>query len=768
MSFKRNILFVFCLSLVFTIQAQRVGLVLSGGGAKGLAHVGLIQALEENQIPIDYVTGTSIGAIVGSLYAIGLSPDEMMAMFLSEDFSYWSTGTIQTDDIDYFRKGDQSPEFFSTYLSLSDSLLSNPRSLVLPSSLINASQLNYAFVQVFSQYTAMCGSDFNRLFIPFRCVAADVNSKQAVVFRKGRLEDAVRASMSFPMLFNAVSIDSMLLLDGGIYDNYPVELMHNEFSPDFIIGSNVAVVNSKPSENDVFSQIEHIIIQPTKFELSPDELIQFKFELKDVSLMDFNKAMETYQKGYDMGLSMIDSIKTRITRRQNPDSLAQRRQAYKAGLPELVFNELEVNGLNDQQEEYVRKMIGYNKGSRFTLKEFRKAYYALMTDTRISQILPKVTYNPDNGMFKLKLDIQTEENLVFALGGNISSSTSNLLYARVGYQRFGKVATYYSADTYIGSIHNTLRLNTRWDFVGRIPSYLQASFSVSSYKFYEGEKLFYEELSPAFISEREIMLRLRYGLPAFDQAKFEIGYSVGRMSDWYMQTLVSDITEASFDRSYYDLSNFSLRLEKNNLNHRQYPTGGSHYYLLGQYLLGEESYSYPDSVGNRFKESKKLGYFQASGIYESYFNLNKSITLGCMANAVYNNKRSLDNYTASIIQAPAFKPTPYTMSTFNEAFRSNKYAAVGLMPIWTIRSFLHLRSEFYAFMPLEVIKKGPNQQAMISRSLSNTQFIGEISLVFHQPFVSMSLFANHLSYPKYNWNVGINIGFLMFNKRLVE
>ncbi|HOQ57824.1 MAG TPA: patatin-like phospholipase family protein [Bacteroidales bacterium] len=767
MSFKRSILIAFCLSLVFYAQAQRVGLVLSGGGAKGLAHVGLIQALEENQIPIDYVTGTSIGAIVGSLYAMGLSPDEMMALFLSEDFTYWSTGTIQTKDIDYFRKGDLSPEFFSTYLSLSDSLLSNPRSLV-PGSLINASQLNYAFVQVYSQYTALCGGDFDRLFVPFRCVATDVHSKQAVIFKNGRLEDAVRASMSFPLVFNAVSVDSMLLLDGGIYDNYPVKLMQKEFNPDFVIGSNVSIVNSKPSEDDVVSLIEHIIIQPTHFEASPDEFIEFKFDLKDVYLMDFHKALETYQKGYDLGISMIDSLKGIISRRQDPDSLAQKRQAFKANLPELIFDELELTGLNHQQEEFVRRMIGYDKDRRFSLKEFRKAYYAMIADTRISQIIPKVWYNPSTGFFKLKLDIKTEKNLVFALGGNISSSTSNLLYARIGYQRFGKVATYYSADTYIGSIHNALRLNTRWDVAGYIPSYLQASLSVSSFKFYEGEKLFYEELSPAFIQEREILFKLRYGIPAFSQAKFEIGYSVGRISDWYMQSYLSNITRANFDRSYYDLSNFSLRLEKNNLNYRQYPTGGSHYYLLCQYLLGEENYSYPDSVGNRFKESKELGYFQASAAYEGYLNFNKSITLGCILNAVYNNKRSLDNYTASIIQAPAFTPTPYTLSTFNEAFRSNKYAAIGIMPIWTIRPFLHLRSEFYTFMPLDAIKRGPNQETVLSRSFSNTQFLGELSLVFHQPFVSMSLFTNYLSYPKNNWNVGINIGFLIFNKRLVE
>jgi NTE family protein len=144
---------------------------------------------------------------VGSLYAIGLSPDEMMAMFLSEDFTYWSTGTIQTDDIDYFRKGDQSPEFFSTYLSLSDSLLSNPGSLVLPSSLVNASQLNYAFVQVFSQYTALCRVISTVCLFLFVALQPMFTATSHSFSEKGRLEDAVRASMIFPMVFNAVSID---------------------------------------------------------------------------------------------------------------------------------------------------------------------------------------------------------------------------------------------------------------------------------------------------------------------------------------------------------------------------------------------------------------------------------------------------------------------------------------------------------------------------------------------------------------------------------
>ncbi len=111
---KRILLFLsFYLCLLSVVQAQKVGLVLSGGGAKGMTHIGIIRALEENNIPIDYITGTSMGAIIGSLYAMGYSPDDMEALLRSPDFKRWYSGKVEPKYEYYFKKNRPTPEFFN-------------------------------------------------------------------------------------------------------------------------------------------------------------------------------------------------------------------------------------------------------------------------------------------------------------------------------------------------------------------------------------------------------------------------------------------------------------------------------------------------------------------------------------------------------------------------------------------------------------------------------------------------------------------------------
>ena len=156
--------------------AQKVGLVLSGGGAKGAAHIGVIKALEENGIPIDYITGTSAGAIVGSLYAMGYTPEEMVELMLSEEFSYWQTGTVENEYKYYFKRPDPTPEFGHFSIDMTDSL--QVKASFLPQSLINPIQMNQAFMALFSQATAKAGWNFDNLFVPFRCVASDIYSKK--------------------------------------------------------------------------------------------------------------------------------------------------------------------------------------------------------------------------------------------------------------------------------------------------------------------------------------------------------------------------------------------------------------------------------------------------------------------------------------------------------------------------------------------------------------------------------------------------------------
>ena len=258
----RKILFVL-ITLWLTIpaiHAQKVGLVLSGGGAKGMTHIGIIRAVEENNIPIDYIAGTSMGAIIGSLYAMGYSPDDMEALLRSEDFKRWYSGKVEPKYAYYFKKRIPTPEFFNICFDFKDSLNVKPQ---LPTSMVNPIQMNLVFVELFARATAACDGDFDRLFVPFRCIASDVYNKRQIVLGKGDLGDAVRASMSFPFVFKPIEIDSVLAYDGGIYNNFPTDVMRDDFHPDIIIGSVVAANPSKPKENDLMSQIENMVMLKT-------------------------------------------------------------------------------------------------------------------------------------------------------------------------------------------------------------------------------------------------------------------------------------------------------------------------------------------------------------------------------------------------------------------------------------------------------------------------------------------------------------------------
>ena len=451
----------FLLSLL-PVHAQKVGLVLSGGGAKGLTHIGIIRALEENNIPIDYVAGTSMGAIVGSLYAMGYSPDDMEKVIKSDDFKRWYTGDIQEKYIYYFKKNPPTPEFINIRVSMKNPLR-KVKTQFLPSSVVDPLQMNLVFVELFGQATASCGNDFNRLFIPFRCVASDVYNKRPIIFRKGDLGDAVRASMSFPAMFKPIEIDSILAYDGGIYNNFPVDVMMEDFHPDIIIGSVVSSNPGKPQEGDLIGQLESMIMQKTNYDLPNSLGILMTFKYDDISLMDFNRFDELHDIGYNKTIQLMDFIKQRISRRTNYRQLEMKRMAFKKKMPQLHFHDIEIEGANDQQKKYIKKEFHTNEDGSFDLEKLKRGYFRLMSDNMISEIIPHAVYNPADSLFKLSLKVKVEDELALRVGGNIGSNGSNQVYVGATYHNLNNYAKEVSIDGQLGQIYNNLQVSGRID-----------------------------------------------------------------------------------------------------------------------------------------------------------------------------------------------------------------------------------------------------------------------------------------------------------------
>lgn len=755
-----------CLLLLPFVQAQKVGLVLSGGGAKGMTHIGIIRALEENNIPIDYITGTSMGAIIGSLYAMGYSPDDMEALLRSEDFKRWYSGQVEPEYGYYFKQNRPTPEFFNIRFSFKDSLHIKPQ--ILPTSMVNPIQMNLVFVELFARATAACSGDFNRLFVPFRCIASDVYNKKPLIMRRGDLGDAVRASMSFPFVFKPIEIDSVLAYDGGIYNNFPTDIMREDFKPEVIIGSVVAANPGKPKENDLMSQLENMIMQKTDYTL-PDSLgIIMTFKYDDVSLLDFNRLQELHDIGYNRTISLMDSIKGRIHRRVSAENVRLRRLVYRSNLPQFRFRDIYIEGANPQQQAYIKKEFHDEDHEVFTYEDLKRGYFRLLSDNMISEIIPHAVYDSENDLYSLHLKVKMEDNFSVRMGGSVSTTSSNQIYLGLGYQDLNYYSKEITLDGQIGKVYNNAQLMAKIDLPTRIPTSYRLIASLSTFDYYKKDKLFSKNDKPSFNSKDERFVKLMVALPFLANKRAEISIGYGKLQDNYFQSSVINFDKDRSDRSTYNLLGGAIGFYGSTLNARQYATKGYFEKLVAQVFSGKEKFIPGNPTETSVTTKERQSWLQISYMKYAYHTMSPKFTLGWMAEMLYSSKNFSENYTATMLQAADFSPTPHSKLMYNEAFRANQFLAAGIKPIFVFNDMFQFRSEFYGFVPIFPIKKNALNKAYYGKAFSRFEYIGEISVICQLPFGAISAYVNHYSSPKKEWNVGLTLGWQLFNYRFIE
>lgn len=764
---KRFFLFLSaCLLLLPFVQAQKVGLVLSGGGAKGMTHIGIIRALEENNIPIDYITGTSMGAIIGSLYAMGYSPDDMEALLRSEDFKRWYSGQVEPEYGYYFKQNRPTPEFFNIRFSFKDSLHIKPQ--ILPTSMVNPIQMNLVFVELFARATAACSGDFNRLFVPFRCIASDVYNKKPLIMRRGDLGDAVRASMSFPFVFKPIEIDSVLAYDGGIYNNFPTDIMREDFKPEVIIGSVVAANPGKPKENDLMSQLENMIMQKTDYTL-PDSLgIIMTFKYDDVSLLDFDRLQELHDIGYNRTISLMDSIKGRIHRRVSAENVRLRRLVYRSNLPQFRFRDIYIEGANPQQQAYIKKEFHDEDHEVFTYEDLKRGYFRLLSDNMISEIIPHAVYDSENDLYSLHLKVKMEDNFSVRMGGSVSTTSSNQIYLGLGYQDLNYYSKEITLDGQIGKVYNNAQLMAKIDLPTRIPTSYRLIASLSTFDYYKKDKLFSKNDKPSFNSKDERFVKLMVALPFLANKRAEISIGYGKLQDNYFQSSVINFDKDRSDRSTYNLLGGAIGFYGSTLNARQYATKGYFEKLVAQVFSGKEKFIPGNPTETSVTTKERQSWLQISYMKYAYHTMSPKFTLGWMAEMLYSSKNFSENYTATMLQAADFSPTPHSKLMYNEAFRANQFLAAGIKPIFVFNDMFQFRSEFYGFVPIFPIKKNALNKAYYGKAFSRFEYIGEISVICQLPFGAISAYVNHYISPKKEWNVGLTLGWQLFNYRFIE
>lgn len=733
---------------------QSVGLVLSGGGAKGIAHIGLIQALEDNDIPIDYITGTSMGAIVGGLYACGYTPAEMMELINSDYFGYLSSGKTDPAFTYYFSKGSPSPQMFAMSVGGRDS---TARSKIFnPQSLISPMPMSFGFMQIFSAYGAQCGGNFDRLFVPFRCVASDVAQKRKKVMGAGDLGESIRASMSFPLIFQATEIDGQVLYDGGIYDNFPVGVMQTEFAPSVIIGSDVSAPSDGPA-NSYFQQLDLLVSRAQSYEVPPETGIKVRIDVSNFGLLDWDRADAIYRAGYSRGIEMMDSIKARIPTRADSTARRLRRAVFKSGTPALRFDSVNVEGATKRQNEYIKYLFHPAKGTdTIGIDRARLAFYRALSSGKMSYLRPRAHVNNDSaGLFTLDLKALVKSNFSVGAGAYITSSNNSYLYLRGGYSSlsFSSVST--DIEAWIGQSYMAGALTGRLDIASALPSALVLNAVASRRKYYEDEELFFRDNEPAFVTAHEYFAKLAWAMAAGRRGCVDIGLGGGKLRN----TFYSPGHEGGYreGRHHVDfaLGQAYAAYRSSTLDNINYPLSGSSLNASFAAVLGKATCGQAGADGRG--TDKHMAWLQLDAHWRNYISLGRHWVLGTEARALLSNRPLPGSYEASVSSAPAYSPTPASTNTFNPALRANSFLAATVVPVYKFNSSLSARFSASVFAPLRGIREGDGGTARFGRCFDSTEFFGELNLVYALPFGNIAGYCNYSSSPG-KFHGGISFG----------
>jgi len=734
-------------------SSQSVGLVLSGGGVKGIAHIGVIKALEDNDIPIDYIAGTSMGAIVGGLYAMGYTPEEMMALIESKGFANWSTGTIDKELTYYFLQEQPLPLMLNINLGERDSTRSVS---LLPSSLINPLPMNFAFMDLFAPYTAQCGGDFNNLFVPFRAVASDITSKRKKVCASGSLGDAIRASMSFPLVFHPIDIDGHKMYDGGIYDNFPVSVMRDEFAPQFMLGVDVSASGSKTENNSIVEQLEMMIMQHSDSRLPRRYGMKMRINLDSYGLLDFKKAREIYRKGYDMAMSMMDSIKSRVHFRVPQEARKLRREVFKSQTPYLRFDSVSVTGGTDSQNEYIKYLFTKNRPDTFGVAKAQEAYYRAITPGKLSNLEPTAVYNDTTRLFGLNLKASIKDKYSIGIGGSLTTSTNSMLFLSGAYRTLSFSSLDMRLNGWVGQSYIAGEMSAQIRLLRATPSSLQVQIIASRQKYFPRDRFFFQTNEPTLLTSDEYFGRISYSMAAGNSGKATLAAGYGHLEDAYYHEADALVPKYR-ELMKQNLAHAMIAYEYNTLNINTAPTAGAFYSFKVSGVVGKHSYStnkFPEISDERSNRS----WAQAEAMVRNYWSLSQSWALGVELNVVASTRKLPVRYTEAITEAPAFIPSPSLTNVFSPGFRAYNYAAAGIIPIWRINSILQLRGKADVFVPLRPILRNADGSARYGDYLSSVEYFGQLEAMITLPFGNVTAYSHYSSVLDGKWNFGLTFG----------
>ncbi|AWM34341.1 patatin-like phospholipase family protein [Hymenobacter nivis] len=755
------------LGLTGPAHAQKVGLVLSGGGAKGLAHVGVLKELEKNHIPIDYIVGTSMGAVVGAMYASGYSPADIEQIVLSPEFQKWTSGKALESNTFNFTTREPSPSALRLGVAVDSTLHAR-----VSSNLVNDLNLNLALAKLMAPSGAEAGYDFNKLFVPFRCMASEIFTRQEVVQRKGSLSDAVRNSMTFPLAFRPIrNLDGKYYYDGAVFDNFPTAAMKTEFAPDVIIGVNVGDVALKkyPFKTDDALLASTVLFLGTSVADTTSvgkNGIYIQPNLGALGVGDFDQVKAFIGKGDTATLLKMDLIKQRIGRRQDSTALLARRRAFQEGVPTPRFLEVQVHGLRPDQNAYVAKFF-QREGRDFGLDEIEEGYYRLASDDYFKNIYPRIRYDAARKGYIFSLDAQRNNNVTAEVGFVLSTRPIDNFFLGLEYRVLRRLLYTTAADVSLGRFYNGARGSFRISVPGTVPFYVEPGITYNQWDYQSTGGLLGRNALGTQIRQQDTKVGVQVGVTPTYRSRLLLDAGLFQTHDDYTNRTEINSSDV-LDKTIFHGFTGALRLDRNTLNEKQYATGGHRYSYSLRGVTGAAAYT-PGSTSLVAANERHHQWLQLRATVERYFALpGNRRAWGYFGELMATGQGTFSNFRASQAIAPVFSPLPDARTLFLAKYRSGRYAAVGVRYSQAVLGSLQWRSELYVHVNFQPFEQAADQTAIRTSGFERPRLTVSTGFILMTPVGPLALHARYYDDPNEHFGVYAHLGYLLFRGRALE
>jgi len=433
-------------SLADTRQPRKkVGLVLSGGGAKGMAHIGALKVIEELGIPIDYVVGTSMGSIIGGLYAIGYTPEQMDSMVRKQDWTFLLSDKIPRREMNMMER--ESDEKYVISVPFSKKSIKE-----VAGGVIKGQNIANLFSELTLGYHDSI--DFNKLPIPYACVSEDITKGKEYVFHNGVLATAMRASMAIPGVFTPVRLDSMVLVDGGVTNNYPVNIAR-QMGADVIIGVDVQSSLRPADELDnagvILGQLIDLMGQDQYVKNLKETNVHIKVNVKGYSAASFSQT--AVDSLIVRGEEAADANRTALLQLKRdiglPEDYRPKRIAAYEPATWVMVSEIHFDGLDEEDKKWIMKRCDLAENSMNSIARIEEATSIIRANTNYSSVTYKLTQN-DKGEYDLQYTLNKKQESRINIGIRFDSEEIATLLVNARTTLNTHLPSYVSATARLG------------------------------------------------------------------------------------------------------------------------------------------------------------------------------------------------------------------------------------------------------------------------------------------------------------------------------